>query len=413
MNQFFRRSIAAAAAALALTAGLAAGAAETQNSSMPILMYHDLTQDPDKTSSMTVTDERFRLDMEFLESFGYTPLFPSEVEEIGEGKRSLPSRPVMITFDDGYLSNYTIAAPILQQTGMKATVALIASHIKDADNSDSSRHSLNWDEVKSMYDSGLFRFGSHTYNLHNPQYGGANAPDGINGIMREKGETQAQYNERVENDLAQSISLIKEHTGQSTVNYFSYPYGAYDRWMQPILEKNGIKISTLTNAGMARPTYGLYNLPRYGIRMDRTVPMVLRQKANATPTTVTVSLNGKKTTLQAYSIGDENYVRVRDAALLLSGCEWDYAVGWSEEKQQVTLSPREQYTAIGTENKVLPSGQRTVQSVTEPTIVDGQSHMIAAFNIDDYNYYRLRSLASVCGFDVDWDEASQTVKIVA
>ena len=330
MNQFFQRSIAAAAAALALTAGLAAGAAETQSSSMPILMYHDLTQDPNKTSSMTITDERFRLDMEFLASFGYTPLFPSEVEEIGEGKRSLPARPVMITFDDGYLSNYTIAAPILQQTGMKATVALIASHIKDADDTDSSRHSLNWNEVKSMYDSGRFQFGSHTYDLHNPKYGGANAPDGINGIMREKGESQSQYTERVGNDLAQSISLIKQHTGQTTVNYFSYPYGAYDRWMQPILEKNGIKISTLTNAGMARPTYGLYNLPRYGIRMDRTVPMVLRQRATAAPTTVTVSLNGKKTTLQAYSIGDENYVRVRDAALLLSGCEWDYAVGWSE-----------------------------------------------------------------------------------
>ena len=150
MNQFFQRSIAAAAAVLALTAGLAAGAAETQSSSMPILMYHDLTQDPNKTSSMTITDERFRLDMEFLESFGYTPLFPSEVEEIGEGKRSLPARPVMITFDDGYLSNYTIAAPILQQTGMKATVALIASHIKDADDTDTSRHSLNWDEVKSI-----------------------------------------------------------------------------------------------------------------------------------------------------------------------------------------------------------------------------------------------------------------------
>ena len=69
MNQFFQRSIAAAAAVLALTAGLAAGAAETQSSSMPILMYHDLTQDPNKISSMTITDERFRLDMEFLESF--------------------------------------------------------------------------------------------------------------------------------------------------------------------------------------------------------------------------------------------------------------------------------------------------------------------------------------------------------
>ena len=60
MNQFFQRSIAAAAAVLALTAGLAAGAAETQSSSMPILMYHDLTQDPNKTSSMTITDLAIR-----------------------------------------------------------------------------------------------------------------------------------------------------------------------------------------------------------------------------------------------------------------------------------------------------------------------------------------------------------------
>ena len=82
---------------------------------MPILMYHNLTQDPNKTSSMTITDERFRL--EFLtwvsESFGYTPLFPSEVER--SASAASPARPVMITFDDGYLSNYTIAAPILQR----------------------------------------------------------------------------------------------------------------------------------------------------------------------------------------------------------------------------------------------------------------------------------------------------------
>ena len=64
--------------------------------------------------------------------------------------------------------------------------------------------------------------------------------------------------------------------------------------MQPILEKNGIKISTLTNAGMARPTYGLYNLPRYGIRMDRTVPMVLRQRATAAPTTANVTASQRQ-----------------------------------------------------------------------------------------------------------------------
>ena len=412
MKKFWQRLVLFGLTGAFFVSCISCSAANTA-SKVPILMYHNLTNDPSAVTSMTITGERFQEDMEYLEYNGYTPLLSADLINIRAGKEAMPERPVMITFDDGYRSNYDIAYPILQKTGMKAVIALIGKSIRANDNTEANRFFLKWDEAAEMADSGLVELASHTYNLHNPQYGGLTAPDGINGIMREKGESQSQYTERVGNDLAQSISLIKQHTGQTTVNYFSYPYGAYDRWMQPILEKNGIKISTLTNAGMARPTYGLYNLPRYGIRMDRTVPMVLRQRATAAPTTVTVSLNGKKTTLQAYSIGDENYVRVRDAALLLSGCEWDYAVGWSEEKQQVTLSPREQYTPIGTENKVLSPQKRTVQSVTEPTIVEGQSHMIAAFCIDNYNYYRLRSLASVCGFDVDWDEANQTVKIVA
>ena len=160
MNQFFQRSIAAAAAVLALTAGLAAGAAETQSISMPILMYHNLTQDPNKTSSMTITDERFRLDMEFLESFGYTPLFPSEVEEIGEGKRSLPARPVMITFDDGYIDNYTTAFPLLKKYGLKATIFVVSDEIGKPGR-------MTGVQLKEMSDSGLISIQSHTVSHQN------------------------------------------------------------------------------------------------------------------------------------------------------------------------------------------------------------------------------------------------------
>ena len=61
-----------------------------------------------------------------------------------------------------------------------------------------------------MADSGLVELASHTYNLHNPQYGGLTAPDGINGIQRLKGESQAAYNKRVGEDLKQSIDLITQ-----------------------------------------------------------------------------------------------------------------------------------------------------------------------------------------------------------
>ena len=61
----------------------------------------------------------------------------------------------------------------------------------------------------------------------------------------------------------------------------------------------------------------------------------------------------------------------------------------------------------------MSSERRTVQSLIEPTAADGQLHMIAAYNIDGYTYYKLRSLGDLCGFLVDWDAASQTVQVIA
>ena len=123
----------------------------------------------------------------------------------------MPERPVTITFDDGYRSNYDIAHPILQKTGMKAVIALIGKSIRANDNTEANRFFLKWDEAAEMADSGLVELASHTYNLHNPQYGGLTAPDGINGIQRLKGESQtAAYNKRVGEDLKQSIDLITQ-----------------------------------------------------------------------------------------------------------------------------------------------------------------------------------------------------------
>ena len=77
MKRKLRKSAALTALAAVLLAGGAAlprAAAAEPDTRIPILTYHDLTRDPENTDSMTITDERFRLDMEFLQEFGYTPL---------------------------------------------------------------------------------------------------------------------------------------------------------------------------------------------------------------------------------------------------------------------------------------------------------------------------------------------------
>ena len=432
----FRRAASAAVSAALLAAAVPApqALAAGPETGIPILTYHDLTRDADKTDSMTITDERFRLDMEFLGEYGYTPLLPADLIAIRSGEQEMPDKPVMVTFDDGYLSNYEIAFPILQQTGMKAVISVVAYNMKGApdsaaapeetvqvsegvaitDPADPTRRHLTWAEMREMVASGLVEIGSHTYNLHNPEYGGMGAPDGINGVMRRPGESFAQYSARVGADLQQSIEMIRDYTGQQQVNYFAYPFGAYDKWMDALLDSSGVAVSVWSNNGRtASIAGGLRNLPRYGIRMGQSVAQLLRQTDTAQPALATVSVNGVQNKLPAYNINGSNYVRVRDVAVLLMGTASGFDVQWDSSTGRVGLASFTPYTPIGTENKPLPAGSRTVQSYTEPTVVDGTAHLIAAYQFDGYTYYKLRSLGGLCGFAVEWNEETQMVEVTA
>lgn len=406
--QKMRRTVAAGLLAAWCLGGCASAAGN-----LPILMYHDLTIDENDTDSMTITDERFRLDMEFLQEFGYTSLLSQDLLDIRQGGAAMPEKPVMITFDDGYRSNYELAYPILQQTGMRAVIAVIARNIRTQEQASATRGSMTWEELREMVSTGTVEVGSHTFNLHNASYGGNLSPDGIDGVTRRPGETESAYRQRVGGDLQQSIELILQYTGQSRVWYFSYPFGAYDSWMEKLLEESGIYVSTLTYGGLANTSWSLQKMPRYGIHMENPVSALLRQTDTATPAQASVLVNGQPYTLAAYNIDGNNYVRVRDVAVLLKDTASGFDVQWNNETFQVELASFTPYTPLGTENTPLPEGKRTVQSIIEPTAADGTPHMIAAYNIDGCTFYKLRSLGDLCGFTVAWDEGTQTVQVTA
>ena len=129
MKKFWQRLVLFGLTGAFFVSCISCSAANTA-SKVPILMYHNLTNDPSAVTSMTITGERFQEDMEYLEYNGYTPLLSADLIDIRAGKEAMPERPVMITFDDGYRSNYDIAYPILQKTGMKAVIALIGKSIR-------------------------------------------------------------------------------------------------------------------------------------------------------------------------------------------------------------------------------------------------------------------------------------------
>ena len=218
-----------------------------------ILMYHDIVKEQTtKLGDWTTTAELFRQDMQWLRDHGYTSYLPSEIID----GPALSDKAVLITFDDGYMSNYTLALPILREYGMKAVVSVVTSYM---DNTEEGF--LTWEDCRKLADSGLVEIGSHTDALHEE------------GICRRSGEAREDYEKRVSEDLDRSIEMIRSQTGQDPL-FFAYPHGWRDSWADALLQQR-FGMSVTTKHGRATVPKNLYNLPRYNINSVQPASMFL------------------------------------------------------------------------------------------------------------------------------------------
>lgn len=192
---------------------------------LPILMYHGITNDPSKVGDYTILTSTFESDLSWLRDNGYTTISANQLIDYVEKRSTLPAKPVMLTFDDGYENNYTLAFPLLKKYNMKAIISIIGS--------ESHIHP----EVAM---SNLIEFGNHTYNLHSND-GGRKGADKI------PGESQENYAKVLTEDLQKNQELIKDITGYYPM-VFTWPYGAYpmDGSANQILKDMGFKM-TLTS----------------------------------------------------------------------------------------------------------------------------------------------------------------------
>jgi len=228
---------------------------EPGNSTLYVLMYHSFVPDGTECNNWTLTDARLREDLQWLADNGYTTILPSELVA-GE---PLPEKAVMLTFDDGYANNYTVAYPLLREFQAKAVISLVVNHQFHQD----EKH-LSWDMCREMVQSGLVEIGSHTYNCHN------NSP---RGIQRMDGESQKDYETRVFADLQTSIDLIEENVG-TAVQFFAYPHGQTEPWANDFLKEH-FSLTVTTHHGSTDISKGLYDMNRYNVSMDTPLSSIL------------------------------------------------------------------------------------------------------------------------------------------
>ena len=190
------------------------------NIKIPILLYHDFVtavpdSDPDNFNYIN-TPQSFEENIKILLEEGYTVISMEQLNEAYKGNIELPSKPILITFDDGYYSNYEYIYPILQKYNVKASIFVITDKVgKEID----GIKYLGWDECLEMQNSGLVEIFSHS-------------------------KKHVFYNKlpirEIRDDVKESYEIIEKHLGKKDLKVFAYPYGAYTNDTVRTLKNNGI-----------------------------------------------------------------------------------------------------------------------------------------------------------------------------
>ena len=228
-------------------------------------MYHHVVEDGQECNDMTVTVSRLREDLQWLRDSGYTTVLPRELAA-GE---PLPEKPVLITFDDGYRSNYNLAFPIFQEFEAKMIISVMV-YMQDNAASDF----ITWAMCREMIDSGLIEIGSHTYLLHNlDERGGSFDPEGVNGVQRKPDETAEAFQTRVLDDIQRSYDLIAEKLEVSPT-FFAYPFGLTEPDADGLIREL-FPVTAVTLPKTADLTGGLYDLPRHTVTMNKSLDSIL------------------------------------------------------------------------------------------------------------------------------------------
>ena len=201
---------------------------------VPILLYHVIGDRPPGAPfpQLYVPAAVFAAQMNELAHLGDHVVTLQELYDHWHGA-PLPSKPVVVSFDDGFRNQYTRALPTLRRHGWEGTLNLILAHLHEGS------YGLGPREVAHMIDDG-WEVDSHTLTHPN---------------LTSLGPTQ------LASEVGGSRHELHALFG-IPVNFFCYPGGAYNATVIAATEAAGYAGATTTNPGNATPSTGLYTLPR-------------------------------------------------------------------------------------------------------------------------------------------------------
>ena len=208
---------------------------------VPILIYHHIreatTTDAEKNKQFILSPADFEHQLQYLKDNNFETISLADLNNYFAGQFSLPQKPVIITFDDGLISQYTNALPLLQKYNFTATFFIFTNPIGK------SKNYLTWEQLKELDKLGM-EIGVHgKYHLY---------------LNKEKDQ------KKLAAEILGSKEKVEEELGKK-ISTFSYPFGAYNDQVIEMVKNAGYTSARDIINGVSHKKANLYKLKAYFI----------------------------------------------------------------------------------------------------------------------------------------------------
>lgn len=202
---------------------------------IPILMYHKIPDAPiDSPNKIFVTEKDFEKHLRFFKLRGLSPITFKDYWAFRRGERAMkdfPKKPIILTFDDGYVDNYTNLLPLMEKYGYKGVIYLLGDfevtyNYWDADKGDHRDEIMTKAQKKVFVEKG-WEIGSHT--------------------LTHRHLTQLSEKEAFDEIVKSKTNLEKELETQ--IISFAYPYGDVNEKVKELTKQSGHFLGIATDSG--------------------------------------------------------------------------------------------------------------------------------------------------------------------
>lgn len=202
----------------------------SDNIGVPVLYYHSVSEN--SINDVTITPEKLKEQLNYINDNNYVTITMRELYSHIENNTPIPQKSIIITFDDGYMNNYTEAFPILKDLNMTATIFCVGNSLDGS-------YYLSEDAIKEMSDYGI-DIESHTVNhLH---------------------LDTLSYDQQL-SEIRNSKNILEKITGKEVLA-LAYPFGDYNNDTIKATKEAGYKMAFTTKLGLSDRTDNIYELNR-------------------------------------------------------------------------------------------------------------------------------------------------------